>query len=100
MREAQTPEVLDVAVSEESLRVELSDGRTLVVPTGWYPRLFHATQRERSVWQIIDKGQGIHWQELDEDVCLEGLLHGRGSSESQSSLQKWLASRSANSEKR
>lgn len=94
IREVRIPEVLDVEVSDESLRVELSDSRTLLVPTGWYPRLVDATEHERSAWQIVDRGQGIHWHELDEYVSLEGLLHGRGSSESQSSLKKWLASRS------
>ena len=78
-RELRIPEVLDVAVSEETLRVELSDGRTLSVPTGWYPRLAYATEGERADWRVIDAGHGIHWPELDEDVSLEGLLAGRTS---------------------
>ena len=85
--------VLDVAVTEETLRVELSDGRTLSVPTGWYPRLVYATEEERSDWTIIDGGRGIHWPKLDEDVSLEGLLAGRGSGEGQLSLKRWLETR-------
>lgn len=92
--EAGMPAVLDVSVSEESLTVELSDGRTLSVPTGWYPRLAYATEGERASWTIIDGGQGIHWRELDEDVSLAGLLAGRASSEGRLSLQRWLDRRS------
>lgn len=88
------PEVLAVAVSEETLRVELSDGRTLSVPTGWFPRLAYATEDERADWRIIDAGRGIHWSKLDEDLSVEGLLAGRASAESQLSLKRWLASRS------
>ena len=85
------PEVLVVTVSAETLRVELSDGRTLSVPTGWYPRLAYATESERANWTIIDGGHGIHWRDLDEDVSLEGLLTGRTSSEGHRSLRRWLA---------
>ena len=91
--EAMLPEVLDVSVSDETLSVELSDGRTLSVPTGWYPRLAYATDDERADWAIIDRGHGIHWRNLDEDVTLDGLLGGRPSGESQGSLKKWLAQR-------
>ena len=92
--EMRMPEVLDVAVSEETLSVELSDGRTLSVPTGWYPRLAHATERERTNWRVIEEGRGIQWPDLDEDVSLEGLLAGRASREGQRSLQHWLEERS------
>ena len=92
--ELRMPEVLDVAVSEETLRVELSDGRTLSVPTGSCPRLAYATDGERANWRIIDGGRGIHWRDLDEDVSLEGLLAGRASSEGQRSLRRWLERRS------
>lgn len=92
--ETGIPSVLDVSVSEEVLTVELSDGRTLAVPTGWYPRLAYAKEEERANWTIIDGGQGIHWRELDEDVSLAGLLAGRASSEGQRSLRRWLDQRS------
>lgn len=96
--EAGMPDVLDVSISEEALTVELSDGRTLAVPTGWYPRLAYATEGERASWTIINGGQGIHWRELDEDVSLAGLLAGRASSEGQLSLQRWLDRRSGDRE--
>ena len=92
--EMRMPEVSDVAVSEETLRVELSDGRTLSVPIGWYPRLSHATDEERTNWTIMDARHGIHWPYLDEDVSLEGLLAGQASRESQASLRRWLEGRS------
>ena len=95
MPELRILAVLDVAVSEETLRMELSDGRTLSVPTGWYPRLACATEGERANWTIIDGGHGIHWRDLDEDVSLEGLLAGRASSEGQRLLRRWLERRAA-----
>lgn len=79
-----------VEVTQESLTVDLNDGRSLRVPLLWYPRLFHAKQTERENWQLIGKGQGIHWEEIDEDISLENLLLGKPSGESQKSLQKWL----------
>ena len=83
-----------VRVSEETLSVELSDGRSLMVPTGWFPRLASATEDERAEWRIIDGGRGVHWPELDEDISLEGLLAGRASNESELSLKRWLEARS------
>jgi hypothetical protein len=91
--ELSIPDAIDVSISEDALSVELSDGRTIVVPLDWYPRLTHATDAERANWRLIGKGQGIHWGDLDEDLSVEGLLVGRPSGESQSSLRKWLASR-------
>jgi len=89
----EVPDAIDVRVSEDTLSVELSDGRTISVPLDWYPRLTHATAEERSHWRFIGRGHGIHWEDLDEDISVEGLLAGRPSGESQSSLKKWLASR-------
>jgi len=56
--------------------VELSDGRTLGVPLVWFPRLLRATPQQRLVF-AISRG-GLHWDELDEDISIEGLLAGRG----------------------
>ena len=92
--EAHVAEVTAVEVSEEALSVELSDGRTLAVPTGWYPRLAYATDEERGNWTVVDGGHGIHWPGLDEDVSLAGLLAGRASGEGQRSLRNWLERRS------
>jgi hypothetical protein len=91
--ELRVPEVQDVRVSDDTLTVDLSDGRTLSVPLAWYPRLLHATSEERNHWRRIGRGEGIHWPELDEDVSVEGLLLGRASGESQRSFQRWLESR-------
>ena len=81
---------VDVKVTEDELSVALEDGRTLVVPLAWYPRLYHSNQRQRARWRLIGRGLGIHWPEIDEDISVEGLLAGRRSGESQASLKRWL----------
>ncbi len=86
-------EAADVTVTEGTLRVELSDGRTISVPLAWYPRLVHAAQEERDAWELIGEGQGIRWAALDEDLSVEGLIAGRPSGESQRSLKHWLDAR-------
>jgi hypothetical protein len=91
--EIDLPEAENVIVSEDTLTVELSDGRALSVPLAWFPRLLKATSRERHNWRLIGKGQGIHWEDLDEDISVEGLLIGKPSGESQASLKKWLEGR-------
>ena len=83
----------EVRVTADELIVELVDGRTVSVPVQWYPRLAHGTPAERQNWQIIGRGVGIHWPELDEDIAVEDLLAGRSSGESQPSFQRWLESR-------
>ena len=98
--EPTTPSAEDVQVSVDTLCVELSDGRTISVPLAWFPRLFHASDRERGHWRLIGRGHGIHWEDLDEDISVEGLLAGRPSGESQASLKKWLKARSARSSRR
>ena len=82
-----------VSVTEASLSVDLTDGRSISVPLGWYPRLAHGTPTERQNWRLIGDGSGIHWPDLDEDLSVESLLAGRASSESQASLSRWLSSR-------
>ena len=82
-----------VTVTEDSLVVDLVDGRTVSVPLAWFPRLLHGTAEERSEHRLIGRGEGIHWDELDEDISVEGLLAGRASGESQESLARWLRSR-------
>ena len=83
----------DVTVSDDTLCVDLSDGRTISVPLAWYPRLMRATPTERKRWRLIGRGLGIHWEDLDEDISVEGLLAGKPSGESQASFGKWLAKR-------
>jgi hypothetical protein len=82
-----------VRITEDTLAVDLFDGRTISVPLAWFPRLFHGTRKERSNWRLVARGEGIHWPELDEDISVEGLLEGRPSGESQASLEKWLTAR-------
>jgi len=82
-----------VAVTEDTLTVQLDDGRTLSVPTAWFPRLRHATPEERDHWRLIGGGNGIHWPDLDEDICVENLLAGIPSGESQRSFKQWLERR-------
>ena len=82
-----------VDVSEDTLSVELADGRTIAAPLAWYPRLVHATAEERNSWRLIGNGRGIHWPAIDEDISVANLLNGQLSAESQSSFKRWLASR-------
>ena len=82
----------DVRVTDDTLSVDLTDGRTISVPILWYPRLSYGTPQERDNWEI-GSGIGIHWPDLDEDISVEGLLLGRPSGESQQSLQRWLDQR-------
>src|ERR1039458_6680913 len=84
-----------VTTTEDSLAVDLSDGRTVSVPLMWYPRLLHGSPRERSNWRLIAGGEGIHWPGLDEDLSVQGIILGRAYGESQASLKRWLASREA-----
>ena len=85
----------DVTVTEATLTIELSDGRSISVPLAWYPRLVHGTPGERSNWRLIDQGVGIHWPTLDEDISVENLLAGRRSGGSHRSLKRWLSQRAS-----
>ena len=87
-----------VTVGEDSLTVDLADGRTIIVPLVWYPRLWYGTPEERHRFEIIGDGTLIHWPGLDEDLSVSGLLDGHHSGESQRSLKKWLEGRASNLE--
>jgi len=84
---------LDLRVTQDTVTVDLADGRSISAPLVWYPRLLHATPEERQNWRLIGDGEGIHWSDLDEDISVENILAGQPSGESQRSLEKWLASR-------
>jgi hypothetical protein len=98
MIEIQITQAQNVSVTHDELIVTLSDGRTISAPLAWYPRLWHGTMAERNNWRLIGKGEGIHWEDLDEDISVEGLLLGRPSSESQRSLAEWLEERASHVE--
>lgn len=68
--------VTDVRFTEDAIVVDLFDGRTISAPLAWYPRLLHATPSQRANWRIAGGGYGIHWPEIDEDLSVQGLLHG------------------------
>jgi hypothetical protein len=91
--EIQEARAQKVGVREDSLVVDLVDGRTIITPLVWYPRLWHGTLEERSHFEIIGEGTLIHWPDLDEDLSVAGILAGRRSGESPQSLKKWLAQR-------
>ncbi|MFL5342316.1 MAG: DUF2442 domain-containing protein [Gemmataceae bacterium] len=93
MVEAREALATRVEVNDDTLAVELADGRTVAVPLGWYPRLEHATTEERAAWRLIGGGRGVHWPAIDEDISVGNLLAGQPSAESQSSFKKWLAGR-------
>jgi hypothetical protein len=90
-----TARATNVTVTDDTLTVDLEDGRTISVPIGWYPRLAHGTPNERAHWEISGAGFGIHWEDLDEDLGVEGLLLGKKSNESPKSFARWLERRKA-----
>jgi len=92
--EIRIPEALNVSLTDDTLSVDLSDGRSISVPIAWFPRLMNSSEQERNNWRLIGKGHGIHWEDIDEDISVEGLLAGKPSGESQKSFKKWLANRS------
>lgn len=90
-RELELVEIQSVQVTEDGLAVDLRDGRTIITPLLWYPRLAYATPAERQHYEI--RRNAIHWPDLDEDISVRGMLLGRKSGESAASLQKWLEQR-------
>ena len=68
--------VVDVRFNDDTLSVDLADGRTITVPLAWYPRLLDATPAQRTNWRLCGGGFGIHWPEIDEDLSTQGMLEG------------------------
>ena len=93
--DAHSMRVREVRMDEDSLVVDLMDGRTLIVPLAWYPRLWHGTPEERANFEVFGEGEYIHWPNLDEDLTVAGLVAGLPSGESRRSLKKWLEARAA-----
>jgi hypothetical protein len=73
---AISPEPLAVRFDDDSFWVDLADGRTLGVPLAWFPRLLHASPEQRAKVELSPSG--LHWEEIDEDISVAGLLAGRG----------------------
>jgi regulator of protease activity HflC (stomatin/prohibitin superfamily) len=65
-----------VSVTEDTIAAQLVDGRTIRVPLVWSWRLSEATPGQRARFEIIGSGTGIRWPEIDEDISVEGMLHG------------------------
>lgn len=84
-----------VSATEDTLTAELTDGRTVSVPLAWYPRLLHATPKERDNWELFADARHIHWPDLDEDISIEGLLAGRSSREGTESFRRWSEAKRA-----
>jgi hypothetical protein len=68
--------VMNVSSTDDALVVDLEDGRTISAPLAWYPRLLHASQEDRDIWEVAGAGFGIHWPTIDEDLSVDGLLRG------------------------
>ena len=77
-----------VQVTDDTIAVELEDGRTVSVPTSWYPRLLHATPDERANYEI--DSVGVTWPDVEADFSIRGILLGRKSGESAESFKFWL----------
>jgi hypothetical protein len=82
---------LNVTVTDDVITVELEDGRTITAPTTWYPRLLHATPKERKAYEITP--MGIEWPAIEADFSIRGLLLGRKSGEAAESFAYWLQKR-------
>jgi len=93
LTEIAIPAATNVVVTDDTLTVDLSDGRTISVPLAWFPRLVHGTPDERATWRLTGRGEGIHWPRLDDDISVEGLIAGKPSGESQASLARWIETR-------
>ena len=73
--------VVRVTSTADTLKVDFDDGRSVSLPLMWFPRLFRATQPQRDNYELIGKGYGVHWPEMDEDLSAHGLALGKPSIE-------------------
>jgi hypothetical protein len=70
------PRIQDVRVTADEIIAHLVDGRVISVPLAWSWRLSEATPKQRATFRLIGSGQGVHWPDVDEDISIEGMLHG------------------------
>jgi len=82
-----------IEVQDDSIVVQLVDGRTIIVPLAWYPRLWYGSPEERQHFEVLGDGAYVHWPDLDEDLSIDGMVAGHRSGESAKSLKRWLSSR-------
>ncbi|MHB8905140.1 MAG: DUF2442 domain-containing protein [Melioribacteraceae bacterium] len=68
------PRIIDLSFLPDSLRVVLADGREVSAPLEWFPRLRDATDLQRKNWRLIERGIGIHWEDIDEDISVNSLI--------------------------
>ena len=85
----------NLTIGARDLTVKLTDGRAIIVPLEWCPRLLHVTPGERGNWRLIGRGEGMNWPDLDEDISVERLIAGERSGESKKSFHRWLAKHSS-----
>jgi len=71
--------IKNLSFTENEMTVFISDGRALSIPLNWFPRLANANQDELQNWELSAAGHGIHWEDLDEDISLNGLLYAQAS---------------------
>lgn len=81
LAKAADSRVARARIEDESLIVDLMDGRAISAPLAWFPRLLDATDAQRANWEIAGGGFGLHWPDVDEDISTEGLLRGAASPE-------------------
>lgn len=73
---ANDPRILDMEVTDDLITAHLTDGRVISVPLAWSWRLSEATPKQRANFEIIGNGQGVHWEDIDEDISAVGMLQG------------------------
>src|SRR5262245_9615000 len=73
---ASDPRIQSVRVTEDEIVAQLADGRVISVPLSWSWRLSEATPEQRANFRLVGAGQGVHWPDVDEDISVEGMLHG------------------------
>ena len=88
MNSNKEPRIADVMTTAELLTVSYDDGRIISLPLKWYPRLYRATPAQRRHWELIGRGYGVHWPDVDEDLSAEGLLKGSPAREYIRSLER------------
>jgi hypothetical protein len=88
MKLDKQPRIQDVMTSEDRLNISYDDGRVLSLPLKWYPRLKRASPAQRRNWELIGRGYGVHWPDVDEDLSAEGLLKGLPAREYVRSLER------------